>query len=1284
MQDGLHIAMLKQTTGTSKSVQANGQVDYPADTGMLKQTAGTLKSVQANGQIDYPADTDGNLQVTEFDVRFICNEDILKLKNQMSIHVPIAKNTFNRFAKEVVLIRMVVALMVLGRRLLVRPIIYTRRILFPLILFVFVWDVALAFAFGKTFGTDILLFVSGDARCLIDAKLPPSSTTPTSWDKVLPGKVNIFLWRAPLDRLPNRLNLSSRGLDIHSILCLMCTGNEESIAHAFFGYVVASGLWRMIEWEVYSKDYTKFLCVVTPFTSLSSSLVLSPVNGQWTMEFINCGRTTTSGSDTRTFRFWDKDQLTNEMGIHHLSEMLEQGLVQPEMFFILHLRLNTMNDLFFFHVSVSTKSVSGCEIDQGRSLGWDDEKEPLVLSWGRTPRLDFDVRTKVPRRYLPRLFGPVSIMDIKSILTQKALDTFCRTFHIPNVVHPQLPSSNRMIHEMPTGKIAAKVSHFEILCRTHGIEPTVGLFHCFYVNSKNKWWMSFTKRLDSDAVCYTKPLDSLKHWNDHFFWVESFSCPTIFPWSTGKNVSRDFFPKPMEFRADDYAILFAHPAPFRKFSEPFLCLIRMSRNYTLDEDTYPTFLRDDGTVMDLLAFIYVSDPTKVKIGERERAEGEARLLDTTVGRVVPLLLVAFDRTDSELEASVEKLFDESDGADQGNSAAGGGQEAEAEIVAGVRSDHGTLSGATSAGKSPIALKQLLASSLLNVESRVEVVATLPFVTYSVSATPEHGGGVPADSIAGLNLWTISAPERFVISLDSSHHSSTNVPGAEGDSIIRSDVAGSSHFLGKELSIGSWEVGSESLHEVFVPRWNIPNDSLFDNLDASREFIDHLAPSVLFAQIRDVDYDELFTEFIVGTARQACLSAKEAKSAGVARLRTRVYVFKVTEQVHVDELNTLKQKNMALEDEKESLNGRVADLESSVSIKDRELKDVDAIVTSLKSQNDGLANQMRELEISSSRLQEKVSVYENCMEHLEKFQDNRMEVVNDKFNQLHTNFVEMALHLEEKFYPHLLTTISCRRWLLTQGMKLVVVKCMNYPEYLSVLSAAISKAIEKGMQDGLSAEITHGKEGRSLADVVAHNPYAEADYVAALQRLQSVNFSLLAKLKANKYSSIETLFDLFRLEESLAERLGLHELQPSFDQLMVPIHHSPDQTVVSASALSLALDVSDIIVQKIRENIANRRSALRDVFVLLAEPSSFATLVGTEVTSNVVPAAVHTTTALSMTFASANTVLPFTIEDYEFIGTGGPEGAQGTGEVASFPKSVEFEKELDTTRSGPLS
>ncbi|GJY39264.1 hypothetical protein Tco_0425628 [Tanacetum coccineum] len=290
------------------------------------------------------------------------------------------------------------------------------------------------------------------------------------------------------------------------------------------------------------------------------------------------------------------------------------------------------------------------------------------------------------------------------------------------------------------------------------------------------------------------------------------------------------------------------------------------------------------------------------------------------------------------------------------------------------------------------------------------------------------------------------------------------------------------------------------------------------------------------------------------------------------------------------------------------------------------------------------------------------MYENCMEQIEKFQDDQMKVVNDKFDKLYTNFVEMALHLKEKFYPHLLTTISCHRWLLVHGMKLAIIKCLNSPEYLSALGAAIGKAIEKGMQDGLAAGITHGKEGRELTDVAAHNPSAKVDYVFALQQLQDVNFSLLSDLNCNKDASVGTVMNILRLEDPLAEKLGLSELQPHVDQLMVPIHRSPDQVVLGASALSLALDVSR--VRKIKENIANHRLALRDVFVPLAEPLSVTALTGTKVTSNVIPATVDTTTALSITFASASTIAPISVYDYEVVGT--DDQACADGNATPFP------------------
>ncbi|GKG63243.1 hypothetical protein Tco_0638890, partial [Tanacetum coccineum] len=58
--------------------------------------------------------------------------------------------------------------------------------------------------------------------------------------------------------------------------------------------------------------------------------------------------------------------------------------------------------------------------------------------------------------------------------------------------------------------------------------------------------------------------------------------------------------------------------------------------------------------MDFLSFIRTVDPSKVKICERQRGKDEPKQLDTTIGRVVPLLPVSPARAESELEANVDK------------------------------------------------------------------------------------------------------------------------------------------------------------------------------------------------------------------------------------------------------------------------------------------------------------------------------------------------------------------------------------------------------------------------------------------------------------------------------------------------------------------------------------------------------------------------------------------------------------------------------------------------------
>ncbi|GJR11655.1 RNA-directed DNA polymerase, eukaryota [Tanacetum coccineum] len=90
------------------------------------------------------------------------------------------------------------------------------------------------------------VFSVGDLCRRIDDHILPSVDTKMTWDKSLPRKVNIFMWRLKLDRLSHRLHLSSRGIDIPKISCPSCSGNVETNHHIFFDCVIAKEVWKII------------------------------------------------------------------------------------------------------------------------------------------------------------------------------------------------------------------------------------------------------------------------------------------------------------------------------------------------------------------------------------------------------------------------------------------------------------------------------------------------------------------------------------------------------------------------------------------------------------------------------------------------------------------------------------------------------------------------------------------------------------------------------------------------------------------------------------------------------------------------------------------------------------------------------------------------------------------------------------------------------------------------------------------------------------------------------
>nr|GEU38894.1 hypothetical protein [Tanacetum cinerariifolium] len=341
--------------------------------------------------------------------------------------------------------------------------------------------------------------------------------------------------------------------------------------------------------------------------------------------------------------------------------------------------------------------------------------------------------------------------------------------------------------------------------------------------------------------------------------------------------------------------------------------------------------------MDLFAFIHALDPTKVRVVEREREVDKPRLLDITIGSTVPVLLVAPNRADNELEASVEWLFDEGGSGtqtEQGDSTRG---RPDTEIQLVVRA------------------MDTIAEEAAPVRSR-RLGKRKSMVVYAGGAS--------------------HPPKK--LREDHGTPSGTFVSGKSGSSLQRS----STPVMTTAAAVTSM------VDSTLVAKEKTVKPSLFstDSSSAEKRRLKYVVEEKdELHEARDEKIENL----------KAQMLWKEAEAAKAIPLRAEASNFETVKKSLRDEVNALKEHNA---------------------------------LTSVKSQNDALVDRVHELELSSSGLQEKVTVYENYMEQLKKFQDDRMKATN---------------------------LISC--------VELAITIYLNSPKYLSALGAAIGKSIEKGTE-----------------------------------------------------------------------------------------------------------------------------------------------------------------------------------------------------------------------------
>nr|GEU75860.1 hypothetical protein [Tanacetum cinerariifolium] len=631
--------------------------------------------------------------------------------------------------------------------------------------------------------------------------------------------------------------------------------------------------------------------------------------------------------------------------------------------------------------------------------------------------------------------------------------------------------------------------------------------------------------------------------------------------------------------------------------------------------------------MDLFAFIRHADPTKVKVREKEAQDGEGTGNDDVNKRVNDVAkasqaergdrvvdiggieIVANDEIQAIVADKPKKIKKKGKVTD----GAGGSVYPPKKL----REDYGTSSngGASVAGKSLIALQGLLERITLAEEVGVTEAATVLFVMSFVTPTPEYEGGEGSDFATGPIIRMRPALER----------SSVPPPHVLTVAVTTTVVPGATSVQVHDLGVGQ------------------VNPSIFkDSASPTMAEADVAGPSQPVGTDLSAGSFYISQHMDVETLRQAETGGEEAKATKAIRLCGQIAAVEAAEATRITELNSLRERNVSLE-------GQVAALESAVVSKDAEIASSQSQVTKLTHDLFSLRLSYDELSVKASSL-----VFEKA-----KLVDQTGGNLSDHVAIIDSDLMDMVLHMDAEFYPRYLTTIVGRRWILSRGVRLVLAKCLASPEYLSAMVEALGRAIDKGIQDGLTAGIKHGRAKRSIADVAAFNPFAEGDYVAAINALRDVNFPLLAQLKANKDYSMADIMDLLRLEGPVAEVFKASQRQPSSEQLMVLIHRLEDQVIIRETPLDFSLEVAYNRVQRVRGDTTARRLSLTDSILPLVEPLSARSLTGEASSFAVLATAV--TTALSSTFSQTDLV-PSVLST----------------EVPPSSKIIFEEEELDTT------
>ncbi|GJV23369.1 hypothetical protein Tco_1376064 [Tanacetum coccineum] len=209
----------------------------------------------------------------------------------------------------------------------------------------------------------------------------------------------------------------------------------------------------------------------------------------------------------------------------------------------------------------------------------------------------------------------------------------------------------------------------------------------------------------------------------------------------------------------------------------------------------------------------------------------------------------------------------------------------------------------------------------------------------------------------------------------------------------------------------------------------------------------------------------------------------------------------------------------------------------------------------------LADAQAEAESSRSYAQklaeEKMAllVKNNHFAGLDEFRQRVEELLEKQEEKLR----KLSIEYDEELYPHMLSAIAERRWLISHGLRLAAMSAVESQEVKQSFGDVVKCALARGKAEAV--EELHEKKLLTVpaAQVPGYNDNAYEELVAAMETMKLLELPHIAQLERDQDYPIDVIMaglTLARHATEGAEAQPDYFLKPDVAQLQVPIFARP--------------------------------------------------------------------------------------------------------------------------------